>query len=182
MNKLAISLLGAALLLTLACGGGGGGTPGVPATRLSYTPPAVANDTWRLELDPASTDTTVLLNLLAPAGTTGNGFTVTLTTVPGQAAWTTVDSTRFAVQTLFATPKVNLAKVSADGRSLRILVGQAPGAPVDYGTTPLAQVALAKSAGATVGAVALTASAAGNLGADPTPVAVTVSVGSLTAQ
>lgn len=182
MKKTGKLLASAALLLALACGGGGGGSTGTPATKLDYSFAADPGDSWRLVKDPATTETKVVLDLLAPAGTVGNGFTVTLTTNSAEASWAQVDNTTsYAVQGPFATPLVNLAKVS--GGTLHVVVGQALGTPVPYdGDKPLLKVVLDKASSAMVGGVTLTASAAGNLGTDPSPVAVTVSVGSLAAK
>jgi len=181
-------LLGAGLLAGLACGGGSGGTPRstTPATQLAYQQsPGAGSSSWRLEQDPdpaRSSATHVLLDLLAPTGTSGQGFTVVLTTDPGNALWSQVDGTSYAVQGLFAAPLVSIASVSGSGADLRIVFGQAPGAPVAYGTGPVLQVALDLAPGATLGDVTLAASEAGNLGASSPPELVTVSIGSLQAK
>ena len=182
MNRFATVLSGAALLLTLACGGGGGGTPATPATRLTYAFTADPADTaWRLVQDPAaSTSTHLAFDLFPPAGTSGLGYTVILTTNPGQASWSKVDGTNYMTQGLFTTPKVKLASVS--GGSLRIVVGQLPGSEVAYGAASLARVALDMASGATVGAVTLTATPASHLAAAGEPTDITVQVGSLQAQ
>jgi hypothetical protein len=175
---------GAALLGTLGCGGGSGGgasRSATPATQLVYTAPG--GSAWRLELDqadPATTDKHLVLDLLAPAGTSGQGFTVVLSSDPGNAVWSKVDGTNYAVQSLFSAPLVNIASVS--GGDLRIVFGQAPGTVVSYGANPVVKVALDLAAGATVGDVVLTASQGGNLGTSATPDQVTVSVGSLLAK
>lgn len=174
----------ASLPAFLGCGGGGGGsTPSrstTAANQLVY-PASVADSTsWRLELDPANTGTPLLLDVLAPAGTSGQGFTVVLSTDPANAVWSKIDGTNYAVQSLFSAPLVNIASVS--GGDLRIVFGQAPGTAVSYGADPVVKVALDLAAGATVGDVVLTASQGGNLGASATPDQVTVSVGSLLAK
>jgi hypothetical protein len=180
MKRFPILLTGAALLLTLACGGGSG-TPATPATSLAYAFSSTPVDTeWRLMLDTAHTTSTHLeFDLYAPTGTTGDGFTVTLTTAPSQAVWVKVDGTNYLTQTLFASPKVKIASVS--GGSLRIVVGQVPGSEVSYGSTSLAHVALEKASGATVGSVTLTATPASHLTAAGDPTDITVSIGTLTA-
>jgi hypothetical protein len=175
---------GAALLVTLGCGGRDGGSSApprstTPATELLYQASLADTSAWRLELDPASTGQHLLLDLLAPAGTSGQGFTVVLGTDPGNAVWSTVDGSHYAVQSLFSAPLVNLASVS--GGELRIVFGQAPGTAVSY-AGPVVQVALDLAPGATVGDVVLTASESGTLGTSSTPTLVTVSVGSLQAE
>lgn len=185
MAKRNLLWCGAALLATLACGGGGGGggTPRstVKASQLAYQASA-STTTWRLVQDPASVGNKLVLDLMAPAGTLGQGFTVVLTTDPANAAWTKVDGTSFALQNQFAAPAVSLVSVSASGADLRVVFGQTPGNPVNYGSNPVVQVALTLPVSATVGGVTLAASLAGNLGTNPTPDKVTVSVGALTAQ
>jgi hypothetical protein len=179
----------AAISAILGCGGGGGGgssTPPrsiTPATQLVY-PATVADTTsWRLELDPANTGTPLLLDVLAPTGTSGQGFTVVLSTDPANAVWSKIDQNGdYALQSLITNPKVNIASRSASGGDLRIVFGQTQGTPVSYGTSPVVQVALELASGATVGDVVLTASQGGNLGASATPDQVTVSVGSLLAK
>jgi len=182
MRRRTLLWCGAALLATFGCGGGSSAPSRstAPATQLVY-PASVADSTaWRLELDTASTSTHLVLDLLAPTGTSGQGFTVVLSTDPGSAVWSKVDGTNYAVQSLFSTSLVNIASVS--GGDLRILFGQAPGTAVSYGANPVVKVELDLAAGATVGDVVLTASQGGNLGAGTTPDQVTVSVGSLVAK
>ena len=173
---------GAVLLGTLGCGGGSGGASRstTPATQLAYSSSVADSTAWRLELDPASSATHLVLDLLAPTGTSGQGFTVVLGSDPGNAVWSKIDGTNYAVQSLFSAPLVNLASVS--GGELRIVFGQAPGTTVSYGANPVVKVALDLAAGATVGDVVLTASQGGNLGTSATPDQVTVSVGSLLAK
>ena len=180
---------GAAMLALLGCGGGGGGSAAsssrssTPASQLVY-PASVADSTaWRLELDATTTATHLVLDLLAPTGTSGQGFTVVLTTDPSNAVWSKVDGTpNYAVQSLFSAPLVNIASLSPSGSDLRIVFGQAPGTAVSYDGQPVVKVALTLAPGATVGDVVLTATQGGNLGASATPDPVTVSVGSLQAK
>jgi len=178
------------LLAALACGGGGGSSAPprstTPASQLAYQQSlAASNSTWRLEqdADPAgSTGKHLLLDLLAPTGTTGQGFTVVLSTDPGNAVWSKVDGTNYAVQSLFASPLVSIVSLSKSGADLRIVFGQTPGAPVPYGTGPVVQVALDLAPGATLGDVTLTASNAANLGAASPPAVEAVLIGDLQAK
>jgi len=184
MRRPILILCGMGLAALLACGGGGGGGSSAStrsttaATSLVYSSSA-GSSSWRLVEDGASTGTRKVFDLYAPAGTTGQGFTVVLTTDPGNATWSPVSGTRYAVQTLFSSTAVSLASVS--GGALRIVFGQAPGTAVSYDGSPVVQVALNLASGATVGGVTLTATQAGNL-VGTSPAEVTVAVGSLQAE
>ena len=188
MRPRTLLLCGAALLAALGCAGHSGGAPrsATPASQLIYQASLTADSSsWRLEQDPdgtRSSETHVLLDLLAPAGTSGQGFTVVLATDPANAVWSRVDGTHYAVQSLFSSPQVSIISVSNSGSDLRIVFGQAPGTPVPYGTGAVVQVALDLAPGATLGDVTLTAENAGNLGAGSPPVPVTVAIGSLLAK
>jgi len=176
------------LLVLAGCGGGsGGGTAarsGPSASSLTYVPDPLADgNSWRLELDPGpnTTATHLVFNLMAPAGTSGQGFTVILGTDTLDAVWSKVAGTSYGVQTLFSAAFPNVSIASPSGPDLRIVFGQVAGTPVSYGTGPVLQVALDLAPGAIVGGVTLTARQAGNLGAGPVPDPVTVAVGSLKA-
>ena len=170
-------LLPAAVLLgSLACGGGGGGAT-AQTTGLSISADSAATD-WRLVRDAASTPDHLVLDLMAPTGTSGQGITLILTTDPTAATWSIVSGTSYAVQTQWASPQVNLATVN--GASLQVLIGQGGGSAVSYGTTPVLKVALDKVTGALTGAVTLTVTQAAHLGSSSTPAAITVSPGTLT--
>jgi len=181
MNRLATCLTGAALLLTLACGGGSGGAPAVPASKLSYSFSSGPGDTWRLVQNAAaSTSTHLVFDLFAPSTASGDGFTVVLTTSSAQAAWSKPDGVSYMTQVPYPNAKVSIASVA--GASLRLAAGQPPGAEVAYGTRPLAEVALDMASSATVGGVTLTATAASHLAGPGDPTDITVEVGSLQAQ
>ncbi|MBI1752415.1 MAG: hypothetical protein HY014_06835 [Acidobacteria bacterium] len=71
--------------LLTACGGGSSTPPG-PATKLHYTNPPASG--FRLEVDPATNDTPhLVLNLVGPAGTTGQGAALFLTCDATKAVW-----------------------------------------------------------------------------------------------
>jgi len=180
-----LPLGGAALLVILGCAGGGGGGGGTPATQLVYKAGVADTSAWQLQQDPATTSTHLVLDLMAPAGTKGQGFTVVLTTDPAYATWSKPDGTHYALQNLFssAAPNVSWSSVSASGADLRIVFGQPQGTAQAMDGGPVVQVSLdLLNPGATVGTVTLTASGAGYLGSGPPPTAVTVSVGNLQAK
>lgn len=165
----------AVLLVSLACGGGGGGST-VAATGFAFSADT-ATTNWRLVRDATSTSSHLVLDLLAPTGTSGQGITLILTTDTAAATWAPVTGTSYAVQTLYASPLVDVAKVS--GAALRILISQGGGTTVSYGTTPVLQVALDLVTGASAGTVTLAATQAAHLGTASTPDAITVSAGTL---
>jgi hypothetical protein len=127
--------------------------------------------------DSTSTSTHLVVDLLAPTGTSGQGITLILTTDTAAATWSYVSGTDYMVQGVYTNPVVNIGIVS--GAELRILVSQGGGTAVSYGTTPVVQVALDPVSGASAGTVALTATQAGHLGTSATPDAITVNPGSL---
>ncbi len=190
MTLRTLLLSGAAFLVTFGCGGGGGGASSssrsvTAASQLSYQPSGADTTAWRLEQDSTSTATHLVLDLMAPTGTTGQGFTVVLSTDPGNAAWSKPDGSNYALQNLFssAAPNVSRVSVSASGADLRIVFGQPQGTAKAMDGGPVVQVSLdLLNPGATVGPVTLTASEAGYLGSGPPPTAVTVSVGNLQAK
>jgi hypothetical protein len=187
MNQRNILASGAALLLILGCGGGSGGGGATPrstvkAIKLVYQAPD--STSWRL-VQESSTGQHLVLDLMAPDGTTGQGFTVVLTTDPSNATWSTLDGSHYALQSLFPTapPNVSQVSVSSSGADLRILFGQPQGTVRSLTGGPVVQVALdLLNPGATVGPVTLTAAAAGYLGSGPPTTQVTVAIGSLQAQ
>ena len=179
MNRTGLVPITMLLLFAPGCGGShSGSTPAPVAAALAYTAPAGTG--WRLVQDPASTSTHLVLDLLAPAGTQGNGITLILTTDPAQATWSPVSGSAYGVQNVYPAPVVNVASVQ--GSALRLLAAQAPGTPVTYGTAPVLTVALDLVAGIPPGAIALTATQAAHLGAGAPPVAITVAPGTLAAQ
>ncbi len=183
MSRLSLLLWGCALGLAVACGGGGGGGAPVsttPATALVYTDPIASGTRWQLVLDPASTPSRQILDLMAPANASGLGVTLVLTANPSEAGWHAFAPGSYLQGSVFgASPLVNVASVQ--GGALRIVVAQAPGTPVAYGTAPVFQVALDLAPGAVTGAVPLTVTGAGQLGSAPTPTVIAVDLGSLAA-
>lgn len=173
----------------MACGGGGGGggssTPvsTTPATALVYTPPTAVGGDWQLVLDASSTASRQVLNLMPPVNSSGLGVTLVLSTAPGEASWHAFAPSSYLQNSVFSAsplvPLVNVASVQ-DG-ALRIVVAEAPGTPVSYGTAPVFQVALDLAAGAVTGTVPLTVTGAGQLGSSTTPTTINVDYGSLVA-
>jgi hypothetical protein len=180
MKPTSTFLAAAALMAFLACGGGGGSSSSSSSSssgsQLGYSNPSNTSG-WYLAQDPASTSTHLVLDLMAPSGTSGQGITLVLTTNASQATWSYVSGTSYATQTVYNDPLVTKASIS--GSSLRILISQGAGTPVSYGSTPVVQVALDWVSGAASGTVSLAATQAGHLGTSSTPSSITVAVGTL---
>lgn len=178
MRQPGFILSGAALLLALACGGGkpDNTPPPGPASALAYTNPTDLAR-WRLMKNPgASTGTHLVLDLVAPPGTSGQGVTLVLTANSGEASWALLDGGAYASPSL-----VRIASVQ--GSDLRTVVAQAPGSPVSYGRSPVLSFSLDLAKSALTGPVGLSVAQAGHLDAGGTnPVPITVEVGSLQAQ
>jgi len=176
-------LLGTILLtLALSCGGGGSsvgsGPPDPYATRLVYTDPADPA-AWRLTQDPASSPAHLVLDLMAPAGASGQGVTLVLTTDASKASWHAFSPGVYLQALAYPSPAVQVASVL--GPDLRIVAAQAPGAPVTY-SAPVLKVELDLGATTLPGAVALAATLGGHLGAAAPPDAITIQTGALQAQ
>jgi len=162
-------------VLSLACGGAGGGS----TPKLVYTAPADTSSWW-LKQDPASTPAFLLLDLMAPAGTSGQGVTLILTADASKAVWHAFSSTSSMEGLVY--PGALVSKASVQGSSLRIVAAQ--DTAVAYtASTPVLQVGLDLASGASAGTVTLTPSAAGHLGAGASAAdAITVQVGELQVQ
>ena len=176
MKPIGLGLLSLSLVLASGCGGSSSNAKTI-ATNLAYTNPTDTT-AWRLVADPASTASHLILDLLAPAGATGQGLTLVLST--GTAATWSRTSGAYASAVIYPSPVVNLASVK--GADLRMLIAQAPGLPTVYGTTPVLAVALDLAANVPLGTIALSASQGGHLGTTPQPLAIVVAVGSLQAE
>jgi len=181
LRRSGLLVAGILLALCLACAGGAGAGNGQGSTaKLVYAAPADTT-AWWLKLDPASTSTRLILDLMAPAGTSGQGVTLILSADPGKATWHAFTSGSYLQGLIY--PGALVSKASVSGSSLRIVAAQAS-APVAYtGTTPVLQVGLDLATGASAGNAALTPSAAGHLGAGATAAdAITVQAGTLQVQ
>ena len=164
-------------MLCLACGGGAKNP--LKAATLVYTNPTDASS-WRLVQAATSTTTHLVLDLVAPTGASGQGVTLVLTTDPAKAAWSPVSGGVYAVQKAYPSTLVKIATLK--GADLRLLMTQAAGTPVAYGSLPVLTVALDLTTGTLPGSVALSAAQGGHLGPAPQPVPITVAVGGLQAQ
>ena len=184
------NLLGAAALVMMAlgagCGGGAGSaagpevTPGLPAaTALSYLDPTDPGQ-WRLVRDSGSSASLLILDLLAPAGSSGRGVTFVLAADPAKVAWQAVDGAALVKNLGFSGSPVRRASPQDGG--LRVLLAQTPGTPVSYGAAPLLSVALELGGQVEPGTIALAASQAAHLGAAATAETITIAVGTLQAR
>lgn len=163
-----------ALAALLACGGSRAAPQG---TSLAYAGPADAA-AWRFVQDPASTGTRLVLDLLAPAGTSGAGVTLVLSADPARAAWSSLGDGPVASDA-YAPPLTWKTRLA--GPELGILLSQGGASrPVAYGAAPVLRVALELRPGAPQGDAGLAVADAGHLTAPGTlPVPVTVQVGTL---
>jgi hypothetical protein len=172
---------GTALLLTLACGGGGGGAAAAPASSptLSYTNPATAPADWQLVKDSTSTASRVVLDLMAPTETTGQGITLILTVDTSRAAWAAFSSGSYVSGLQYDNLLVN--KASLDGAALRIVAAQT--GAVSYGSAPVLQVALDLGSGASSGGVSLTGTSEYHTGQGAlSATAISIDLGTLSVQ
>jgi hypothetical protein len=149
------------------------------ASALIYTDPSDPT-AWRLVRDSVSTSTHLVLDLLAPTGMFGQGLTLILTTDTVETSWSYVSGTSFMAQNAYPNAMVSIAKVM--GPDLRIVIGQAAGTPVTYGSSPILTVALDLIPGAKPESVVLSVSQGGHLGSAPNPVPINIEIGSLQAQ
>ena len=164
-------------MLCLACGGGT--KEPAKAASLVYTNPTDAGS-WRLVQASSSSTTHLVLDLLAPTGASGQGVTLVLTTDPAKATWSPIAAGAFAVQKAYPSTLVQIATLK--GADLRLLMTQAAGTPVAYGSAPVLSVALDLTTGTMPGSVTVSAAQGGHLGSGPVPVPITVAIGGLLAQ
>lgn len=189
------ALLAASMLLTLiACGGGGGGggssTP-TPATRLVYTDPTDAT-AYRWVRDAGlSTNTHLVLDLVAPVGVNLHGIGFHATVDATRAGWSKVasgDATwiQNAAFSLGSGTQALAAKVSGNALQAGVYQKAVSTTPVASSGQPLVRVALDLTTGATPGTISLqqTSGKALALVAGTTVAAgnVTTAFGSLQAQ
>jgi hypothetical protein len=171
----------------VAVGGGGGGSTGggstTPAITLVYTNPVLDSTRWQLVNDPLSTDTHLILDLMAPANTSGEGVTLILTTSGSEATWSQMSQTVNSLYATSAYPDAVVSVATVQGSALRIVVAQTLGTPVvNYGAAPVIQVGLSLASGAVTGSVPITVTDAGQLGTTPTPTLINVDTGTLAVQ
>lgn len=128
--------------------------------------------------DSTSSTSRLVLDLMAPTGTSGQGITLILTADTSKATWATFSSGSY-LSGIHYTPLL-ADKVSVEGSALRIVIAQQPGTAVTYGSTPVLQVALNVASGAAIGNASLTATAGYHLdgtAASSTP--ITIDAGTL---
>ena len=181
MKRWMLPCVSALVLISLACGGGGSGPNPSPvnANRLVYTNPTDSSS-WRLVRNSSSSDTTLLLDLLAPTGGYGRGVTVVLTADPSLVSWKPVDGTSFIRNGGYAGDLIQ--KTSLKGGTLGVLLSQKPGVPASYGVLPVLSVALELKPGARPGAIQFTATQGSHLGVSATPEAMTIALGTLSVE
>ncbi|HJV23964.1 MAG TPA: hypothetical protein VJ570_14780 [Holophagaceae bacterium] len=167
------SLIGAALALLLsACGGGSSAAsranagPAV-ATGLKYTNPAATG--WRLEQDPISTPTHLVLRLVGPSGTLTRGAAFNLQSDAAKMAWGKLNGLYVEDLGIF-----ELAADPTDPNEPRLLVGGLKDGLLSVADLQKHAVYTAKEAGQPLFRVAIDFKASANLHAgDPIPLAVT---------
>ena len=186
MRTLTILLAGLGLLLA-ACGGGSG-SGAHSATTLTFTPGSTLSG-FRLAKNSGSTPGTLILDLYGPAGTAAQGVAFYLTADQTRVAWTKIGapagcySLPAGTFDLGAAPQLFADKVAAS--DLQVGLFQKTGQAVFADTQPIVSVALALRPGAAPGPVAFQATQGKQaivLNPDGTSTAVTIDLGSLSAQ
>lgn len=120
-----------ALAALVACGGsssssGGASAPPAAAKGLTYANPASTG--WRLEKDPSSTATHVVLNLVGPTGLKGRGVALTVHSDAAKMAWGRVGGAYIQDGGAF-----ELAVDPTDPNEARLMVGGAKGSDLMVG-------------------------------------------------
>jgi hypothetical protein len=180
-----------ALAVLLACGGGGGGAASngpapspspVFATALSYTDPSGTG--FRLVKNPSlSSAGKLVLELVGPAGQSGQGVAFILSTDASKVAWVAPPSAQGLVENLaFTLGAITPALVGKNNGQ-----GTLQGAAFQKSGTqsfgqPLARVCLQLKAGSVAVNTSLSFVAGNALPAGGTAGAITVAVGTLVAQ
>lgn len=185
-----IGMAGCALVALVGCGGGGGSTSSTPvktAQKLSYTDPT--SGTYQLKKNTAlSTDTKLVLDLVASGGGSGVGVTFHLSADTSKVNWVKVADTdgdyvrNGAVFTLGSGVQALKGKVS--GSTLQAVVSQKGLSNAKALDGVLATVALSLKTGVTPGAVSLdvVSGKAQVLQSSGTISSITISKGTLTAE
>lgn len=182
--------LATSLLALAACGGSKTSPPPAKAAGMAYVDPAGSG--WRLVRNPASTDTHLVLDLMAPAATTGLGAGLVLSLDAGKAQWSKVAAgdADFAHNLAFdlgADAATRLSRGVLKGADLQVGVFQKGLAnPVAYGGALLSVAIDFKGAGTLDPGTAIALSvgraqhlAAGGVQVDLSPL---LAIGSLTAK
>jgi hypothetical protein len=149
-----------ALAALLACGGGGGGggsSASTTAGSLSFAPGS--GTSYRLARNPASTGTTLLLDLYGPTGTKAQGVALFLTADTSRVSWAqpagsngkyTLPGTAF---NLGSAPQIYAEKLT--GADLQVGLFQKSGSVAFAAGKPILTVALSLVAGAAQGDASL---------------------------
>jgi hypothetical protein len=173
----------------LACGGSNSPNASTTATPtiasgLTYTAPSATG--YLLARDPSSTGTHLLLNLVGPQGAQVKGAVLSLNVDGAKVAWSNAGGSDPYIkegQVLDLGTGTKLLKSQLSGSALQAAIFQKGSAPAaTLGNQPLFSVALDLKAGISPGAIALSSSSAQILDAVGTTQAITVAVGSLSAQ
>ena len=162
MRLQTVILPGLALAVFLGCSGGGGGSSSTPpadtATTLTFTPGTSTG--YRLAKNPASTGTTLVLDLYGPTGTTAQGVALFLTADTSMVSWAkpagsngkyTLPGTAF---NLGAAPQIYAEKLTDP--DLQVGLFQKTGSVTFAANAPIVTVALSLLSGVSPGDVALT--------------------------
>jgi hypothetical protein len=136
--------------------------------------------------DPASTTTHLVLNLVGPQGVQAKGAVLSLNVDGSKAVWGTPGGSDPYIkegQVLSLGTGTKLLKSQLSGSTLQAAIFQKGSTPAaTLGSQPILSVALDLKAGATAGAISLSSASAQILDAAGATQAITVAVGSLTAQ
>lgn len=154
-------VLGASMLLFLACGGGGGGSTSTPpvASKLHYTnhPSATPSD-WRIEVEAGQDTGQLVLKLMGPAGLQAKGASCFLACDGVVTTW--VGVTPGTAFNLGSGPQIVRAKTGSSANEYQMGIYQKTGTAT-LGTAPVALITLGLKSGAAPGSGSLTVSKAG---------------------
>ncbi len=179
LRTLSIPLL-ILVALEVACGGKSDSTTSKNvAKKLVYTDPTDTSS-WRLVRNGTSTDTHLVLDLVAPAGASGRGVTFVATTDRAQTHWQPMEGAAYTKNVAYTGSLISIGSVQDS--NLRVILSQRTGNSQTYGSAPVMSVALDLDPNATPGNVALSVNQAGHLGASTAPSSMNVAAGSLKAQ
>jgi len=179
------------LIALVGCGGSTASQAGPSATSasasasaLAYTAPSSSG--YQLVRDPSSTGTHLVLDLVGPQGAQIQGTVFTLSVDGTKASWGNAGGSDPYIkegQVLSLGTGAKLLKSQLSGSTLQSAIFQKGSvAAATLGSQPILSVALDLKAGASTGAVSLSSTSAQILDATGTTQAITVAVGSLTAQ
>jgi hypothetical protein len=183
-NSIIASVSALALLGLVGCSGGGKKEDF--ATKLSYTAPTSSN--YRFVQVAGNNGNPLVLELRGPAALSGRGVNFTLVS---DAAKTDIVKVNSADKEFTQAGEVfnlgsepHLFKAALTGsNTLRVSMAQkGPGGAATFGDRALARVAISLRKNQSKGTVSLTASAASILPATGEPTAITIDLGTVTAE